>query len=42
MESVIGNMLGGQRYGNINFSPFLPQNSQVNDLLIQLILTLEA
>lgn len=33
MESVIGNMLGGQRYGNINFLPFLPQNSQVNDFL---------
>lgn len=33
MESVIGNMLGGQRYGNINFLPFLPQNSQVNDFI---------
>jgi hypothetical protein len=33
MESVIGNMLEGKRYGNINFLPFLPQNSQVNDFL---------
>ncbi len=33
MESVIGNILGGQRYGNVNFLPFLPQNSQVNDFI---------
>lgn len=33
MESIINNMLDGNRYGNINFLPFLPQNSQVNDFL---------
>ena len=33
MESAIGNILEGKRYGNINFLPFLPQNSQVNDFL---------
>lgn len=33
MESLISNMLEGQRYGNINFLPFLPHNTQVNDFL---------
>lgn len=33
MESAISNILEGKRYGNINFLPFLPQNSQVNDYL---------
>ena len=33
MESAISNILQGKRYGNINFLPFLPQNSQVNDYL---------
>lgn len=33
MESVIANILEGERYGNINFLPFLPKNSQVNDFL---------
>lgn len=33
MESRIANILDGRRYGNINFLPFLPQNSQVNDFL---------
>ena len=33
MESAIRNILGGKRYGNINFLPFLPKNSQVNDYL---------
>ena len=33
MESLINNLLGGTRYGNINFLPFLPHNSQVNDFL---------
>ena len=33
MESMIKNILGGERYGNINFLPFLPKNSQVNDYL---------
>jgi hypothetical protein len=33
MESTISNVLGGKRYGNINFLPFLPQNSQVNDFI---------
>ena len=33
MEAVIANMLDGERYGNINFLPFLPKNSQVNDFL---------
>jgi len=33
MESVIANILEGERYGNINFLPFLPKNQQVNDFL---------
>jgi len=33
MEAVISNILEGERYGNINFLPFLPKNSQVNDFL---------
>jgi hypothetical protein len=33
MESLINNLLGGTRYGNINFLPFLPHNSQVNDFI---------
>ena len=33
MEAVISNMLEGNRYGNINFLPHLPRNSQVNDYL---------
>lgn len=33
MESSIANILEGKRYGNINFMPFLPRNSQVNDFL---------
>ena len=33
LEAVITQALGGQRYGNINFIPFLPQNAQVNDYL---------
>jgi hypothetical protein len=33
MESAIANITQGKRYGNINFLPFLPQNSQVNDFL---------
>lgn len=33
MESSIRNILEGKSYGNINFLPFLPKNSQVNDYL---------
>jgi|TARA_B100000035_G_scaffold65349_2_gene53099 hypothetical protein len=33
MESAIRGILGGKSYGNINFLPFLPKNSQVNDFL---------
>ena len=33
MESAIRNILEGKRYGNINFLPFLPKNSQVNDFI---------
>lgn len=33
METCISNILEGKRYGNVNFLPFLPQNSQVNDFL---------
>jgi hypothetical protein len=33
METCISNILEGKRYGNINFLPFLPHNSQVNDFL---------
>ena len=33
MESMINNILEGKRYGNINFLPFLPKNSQVNDFI---------
>jgi len=33
MESLLSNILEGKRYGNINFLPFLPKNSQVNDYL---------
>ena len=33
MEASIRNILQGKSYGNINFLPFLPKNSQVNDYL---------
>jgi hypothetical protein len=33
MESILRETLGGKSYGNVNFLPFLPQNSQVNDFL---------
>jgi hypothetical protein len=33
MEASIRNILEGKSYGNINFLPFLPKNSQVNDFL---------
>jgi hypothetical protein len=33
MEASIRNILQGKSYGNINFLPFLPKNSQVNDFL---------
>jgi hypothetical protein len=33
MEQVIAQCLGGERYGNVNFIPFLPSNTQVNDFL---------
>jgi hypothetical protein len=33
MESAIRQTLEGKSYGNINFIPFLPKNSQVNDFL---------
>jgi len=33
MEAVISRILGGERCENINFLPFLPKNSQVNDYL---------
>jgi hypothetical protein len=33
MQSLINEALQGQRYGNINFLPFLPHNAQVNDFL---------
>ena len=33
MESAIRGILQGKNYGNINFLPFLPKNSQVNDYL---------
>ena len=33
MQQVINSTLGGKRYFNINFLPFLPTNSEVNELL---------
>ena len=33
MEASIRGILEGKNYGNINFLPFLPKNSQVNDYL---------
>lgn len=33
MEAAIRGILDGKNYGNINFLPFLPKNSQVNDFL---------
>jgi len=33
MNQVIQNTLGKERYGNINFIPYLKTNSEVNDLL---------
>jgi hypothetical protein len=33
MEQVIAQCMGGKRYGNVNFIPFLPSNTQVNDFL---------
>lgn len=33
MEEVLRDTLQGNSYGNINFLPFLPKNSQVNDYL---------
>ena len=33
MESAIMETLDGKKYGNINFLPFLPLNTQVNDYL---------
>ena len=33
MEAAIRQTLKGSHYGNINFIPFLPKNSQVNDFL---------
>jgi len=33
LEALIIHALEGKKYGNINFIPFLPQNSQVNDYL---------
>ena len=33
MQNMIQNILGGKRYTNINFLPFLQKNSEVNDFL---------
>lgn len=33
MQQVINSTLGGKRYFNINFLPYLPTNSEVNELL---------
>ena len=33
LNSLINESLGGQRYGNINFLPFLKTNGEVNELL---------
>lgn len=33
MTHVLGNVLGGQRYNNINFLPYLKTNKEVNELL---------
>jgi len=33
MNGIINNIMGGQRVGNVNFLPYLPKNSQVNDFL---------
>jgi hypothetical protein len=33
MEAVIQNVLGGKKYTNINFLPYLQTNKEVNDLL---------
>ena len=33
MQNTLSNVLQGKRYGNINFLPFMPKNSEVNDYL---------
>tara|TARA_R110000772_G_scaffold185256_1_gene296420 strand:+ start:1439 stop:2527 length:1089 start_codon:yes stop_codon:yes gene_type:complete len=33
MQSVLANCLGGKRYSNINFLPYLKSNTEVNELL---------
>lgn len=33
LNSFIGEALGGERYGNINFLPFLKSNSEVNEFI---------
>tara|TARA_R110001592_G_scaffold24785_2_gene95076 strand:- start:828 stop:1883 length:1056 start_codon:yes stop_codon:yes gene_type:complete len=33
MENLLRQSLEGKSYGNVNFLPFLPQNSQVNDFI---------
>lgn len=33
MNQIIGQLLEGKQYGNVNFLPFLKTNSEVNDLL---------
>ena len=33
MESTLREVFEGKSYGNVNFLPFLPKNSQVNDYL---------
>jgi hypothetical protein len=33
MENTLNNIFQGKRYGNLNFLPFMPKNSEVNDYL---------
>ena len=33
MENTLSNIFEGKRYGNVNFLPFMPKNSEVNDYL---------
>lgn len=33
MQNTLGNIFKGKRYGNVNFLPFMPKNSEVNDYL---------
>lgn len=33
MQAIIQNVLGGKRYTNINFLPYLPSNKEVNEFL---------